>query len=90
MEAKQNLPINQHPPTANQPSTPTPTQIALREVAHLMLQDPASLQGLAEAFHKLDPQGTGRVPFAVAAAELRDGEYDLSDSEVWAAVGLCG
>ncbi|GBF96832.1 calcium-dependent kinase-like [Raphidocelis subcapitata] len=57
-------------------------QIALREVASLMLQDGTTLQGLADAFSRLDPGGSGRVPFEVAAAELRDGGYDLSESEI--------
>ncbi|KIZ00641.1 hypothetical protein MNEG_7321 [Monoraphidium neglectum] len=57
-------------------------QVALREVAALMLQDGAVLQGLAEAFRKLDTQGTGRVPFQLAVEELRNGDWDLSDSEV--------
>jgi hypothetical protein len=56
--------------------------VALREVAALMLQDGAVLQGLAEAFRKLDTQGTGRVPFQLAVEELRNGDWDLSDSEV--------
>jgi hypothetical protein len=47
-----------------------------------MLQDGAVLQGLADAFRKLDPDGSGRVPFERAAAELREGPYDLSESEV--------
>ena len=59
-------------------------QVALREVAHLILADDggAALEGLRAAFSKLDPQGTGRVPFDVAAAELRDGGYDLSEPEI--------
>jgi len=76
-----------HPMTT--PSTSTQQQIALREVATLMLQDDSTLQGLSSAFRKLDPEGSGRVPFERALAELRDGDYDLSKSEVCAGCCCC-
>ncbi|KAI8465162.1 MAG: kinase-like domain-containing protein [Monoraphidium minutum] len=57
-------------------------QIALREVAALMLADGAVLQGLADAFKALDTAGTGRVPFEAALAELKNGSYDLTGAEI--------
>lgn len=44
--------------------------------------DSSSLQGLAEGFAALDPQGTGKIPYQAVREMLASGKYDLSDVEV--------
>lgn len=48
----------------------------------MMGADAVSLQGLAESFAALDPEGTGKIPYEAVRELLASGKYDLSEVEV--------
>jgi Ca2+-binding EF-hand superfamily protein len=47
-----------------------------------MAEEGSTLQGLANGFKALDPDGTGRVPYQDVVKLLNSGNYDLSHGEV--------
>jgi hypothetical protein len=55
------------------PSPPPPLQLALRHVASAMAADDATLQGLAQEFRALDPDGSGRIAYDKVVALLNSG-----------------
>lgn len=52
------------------------------QVAKVMGADSSSLQGLAEGFAALDPEGSGKIPYEAVRELLASGKYDLSEVEV--------